>query len=336
MAITIKDVARETNLSISTISKYMNGGNVKEENRIKIEEAINKLGFVPNDVARGLRTFRTYTVGLLMGGASSQHTATIISEAQRILKSKGYSLAFIPLDPTERDTAPHQMKKYIDYLVNRGVDGLIVTYTKRREDFFQSTREKNIPVVLLEERSTKYDSVMVDCTGSSYEIVEYLINKGHRKIGVIAGQKGKLTADERCVGYKRVMEDYGIPIREDYIIEGDFTAISGYEAMKKLWSMKDRPTAVFATNYEICLGAMEAIRDMGIRIPEELSFAAFDDFNLSIIIRPHLTAVRQPVKEIAKEACELLCRRMNGDYKDFPKMIRLKAECFYRDSVRDL
>lgn len=338
MAITIKDVARETNLAISTISKFINGGNVREANRKKIEAAIAKLGFVPNDAARGLRTFRTYTVGMIMGGASNQHTASIISETEKILRSRGYSLTFIPLGIREESMEPYRLKEYVDYLTDRGVDGLFVTPMKNEIDFLKSAREQRIPVVMIEEKAirSEADGVLADCAGGAYEIVEHLVKNGHKKIGIITGPRGKLTADERRRGYLRVMEDYGLPLREDYIIEGDFTGKSGYEGMKKLWSLEDRPTAVFATNYDVCLGMLEAVRNMGIRVPEELSLVTFDDFDLSVIVQPRLTAVRQPVLQMAETACELLCRRMNGDMNDFPRTVRLKTECIYRDSVMDL
>lgn len=337
MAVTIKDVAKETNLAISTISKYINGGNVREINRKKIEEAIDRLGFVPNDAARGLRTFRTYTVGMLMGGASNQHTAAIISETQKLLRDKGYSLTFIPLGTGEENNS-YRLKEYVDYLIDRGVDGLLITPMKNNVDFLKSAGEQNVPVVMIEERGIKdkADGVMVDCTGGAYELVEHLVKNGHQKIGIITGPKGKLTSDERLEGYMRVMEDYGLPVYKEYIVEGDYSAASGYESIKKLWSLEKKPTAVFAANYDTCLGALEAVRNLGICIPQELSFVTFDDFDLSVVIRPHLTAMRQPVARIAETACDLLYRRMNGDFTDFPRTIRLKPECFYRDSVLDL
>lgn len=338
MAVTIKDVAKETNLAISTISKFINGGNVREANRKKIEEAIDRLGFVPNDAARGLRTFRTYTVGMIMGGASNQHTAALISETQKLLRNRGYSLTFIPLGMAEEDINTYRLKEYVDYLIDRGVDGLLITPMKRNIDFLKNAREQKIPVVMMEERGIEgeADGVMVDCTGGSYEVVEHLIKNGHRKIGIVTGPRGKLTADERRTGYIRAMEDYGLPIYKEYMIEGDYTALSGYRSIEQLWSLNERPTAFFATNYDTCLGALEAIREFGIRIPEDLSFVTFDDFDLAAVIRPHLTAVRQPIAKIAEMACELLYRRMNGDTADFPRTIRLKPECFYRDSVLDL
>lgn len=340
MAVTIKDVAKETNLAISTISKYINGGNVREKNRKKIQMAIEKLGFVPNDAARGLRTFRTYMVGLITGGGTNQHTATIISETEKQLRNLGYSLTSISLGPLGQESDENKIKQYVDYLIDRGVDGLIIAPLKKDIDYLESARLRNIPVVLIEERevvgNTNIYSVLADCAGGAYEIVEHLVKKGHKKIGIIKGPSYKLTAMERWTGYKRVMEDYGIPIRKEYMVEGDYTYKGGYNGILKLCSLKDRPTAVFATNYDTCLGALEAIRNLGMKIPEDISLVTFDDYDLSVVLRPHLTAVRQPLAKMAETASRLLYKRMNGEDTVFPTIVRLKTECFFRDSVKDL
>lgn len=340
MAVTIKDVAKETNLAISTISKYINGGKVREKNRKKIETAIEKLGFVPNDAARGLRTFRTYTVGLITGGGTNQHTATLISETEKQLRNRGYSMTSISLGPVGQEEDGDRIKQYVDYLVDRGVDGLIIAPLKKDIDYLKNARLRGIPVVLIEERRVLENkniySVLVDCTGGAYEIVEHLVKMGHSKIGIIKGPSYKLTAEERCTGYKRVMEDYGIPLRKEYMIDGDYTYQAGYEGILKLCSLEDRPTAVFTTNYDTCLGALEAIRKVGLKIPDDISLVTFDDYDLSVVIRPHLTAVRQPLAQMAEVASWMLYRRMNGEELSSPMMIRLKPQCFYRDSVKDL
>lgn len=159
---------------------------------------------------------------------------------------------------------------------------------------------------------------------------------GHQKIALVTGSPASYTACERKKGYLRALEDYDIPVNPDYIIAENYANDFGYQAMQKLWNLPERPTAVFSANYTLCLGIYEAIYSLGIRIPEDLSVVSFDDFELSILLSPQLTAVRQPLADLAEQACDLLLRRMNGDYCDFPRTIRLKPECIYRDSVRNL
>ncbi len=331
MGVTIKDVARETNLAISTISKYLNGGKVRKKNQKVIEDAIRKLNYTPNGMARGLRSSRTYRVGLIMGNNTNAHSSTLLKEIENRMRERGYFLIFLNNDYC----VPRQTEEYVDFLVENGVDGMIITTIGKDLDYIRRAREADIPVVIMEECHTAVDTdcVQVDCTGGAYEVIEHLIKAGHRRIAAINGMDESQTAIERKKGYLRVMEDYGIPVNEDYMIQGDYKSESGYLGMKELWQRKERPTAVFAANYNTCIGVMEAVYELGIKVPEELSIVCFDDFELSVMVRPKLTAVCQPLTEMADAACELLIRRMNGDYDDYPRRIRLKPECIYRDSV---
>lgn len=333
MGATIKDVAKETNLAISTISKYMNGGQVREKNRELIEAAIRKLNYSPNNTARGLRTSKTYRVGLMTGTANSPHTAAILNAIEQKMRDLGYSLMFVSGELSEQRT-----KEYVDHMVENGVDGMIITAIGMNMEDLQSANEKKIPIISIEECNDvqKSDCVRVDCAGGAYEIVEYLIEMGHKKIAIINGPESRLTAQERKRGYQRVLEDYAFELDPRYMIQGNFESKSGNEGIRKLWALEDRPTAVFVTSYDMCIGAMEAVYDLGISVPDELSIVTFDDFELSVMVNPKLTAVRQPLKELADAACELLVRRMNDDYSDAPRQIRLKPECIYRNSVAQL
>lgn len=330
---TIKDVARETNLAISTISKYMNGGKVRKKNQELIEAAVKKLNYVPNSTARWLRTSRTYRVGVIAGIVNSPHTSAILNEIEKNLRDRGYSVSFFSFDENLDTT-----REYMEYMLSNGVDGMLVTIPGNKEGPLFFPKDLDIPVVFIEENSgmVQGDCVQTSCTQGAYEITEHLINNGHSRIAVIEGHENSLTALERMRGYYRAMEDYGISVRQEYIVNGNYSYQGGYSGIHQLWSLNEKPTAVFSTNYDMSMGAMGAICDLGIRIPEELSFVVFDDFELSVMVRPKLTSVKQPIIELVNAACELLIRRMNGDNRDYPKRIRLKPSCIYRDSVRNL
>lgn len=330
---TIKDVARETHLAISTISKYMNGGSVREKNREKIEEAIRRLNYVPNSSARGLRTRKTYRVGVITGAVENPHTSAILSEVEKKLREKGYTMLFFSYDGSIKKAG-----QYIEYMIEMGMDGLLLTIPQSKAKHLTLPQNMQIPVVSMEENTIflEGDCVQTSCTVGAYEIVEHLIRRGHRKIALIKGKEASMTAEERITGYYRVMEDYGIPVQKEFIVCGNYTYGGGCQAIKKLWGLHEKPTAVFISNYDMSMGAMEAVRDLEIRIPEELSIVTFDDFELSVLVRPKLTSVRQPLVKLADSACDLLIRRMNGDYSNYPQRIRLKPECIYRDSVRGI
>ena len=144
------------------------------------------------------------------------------------------------------------------------------------------------------------DRVQTDCASVSYQIVEELIQNGHQKIGIICGSRYSTTAKERLNGYLRVMEDYEIPLRKEYLIEGNYDYASGYEGIHKIRQLPDPPTAVFITNYHMSVGALTAVNQMKIRVPDDLSLAAFDDMELCSIVRPGLTAVRKGPRRLLR------------------------------------
>ena len=334
MVVTIKDVAKETNLAISTISKYMNGGNVRSKNKKIIDEAIQKLGYRPNDNARGLRNAKTYTVGVLIDSLGSQYFSKVTQIVEKFLKKEGYSV----LVCCHKDDA-RKAREAIEFLVAKQVDGIIIEALESDEDYTAPLRYHNIPVVAI-DRALKYgqfDRVMSNSTLGSYQATEYLIQQGHKKIAIISGTSidntGLLAGKERLTGYLRAMEDYELEVQKEYVVEGNFKFESGYKCMQKLWNLKKRPSAVFISNYNMCLGAMAALNDMKIAIPEELSLVTFDDLEFSVISNPMLTAIKQPMEEIAEKAVELVLRRIDGDYADYPKNLKLPTELVVRDSV---
>ena len=338
-SITIKDVAAETNLAISTISKYMNGGNVREKNRIIIEEAVKRLGYQPNKAARGLRNAKTYTVGLVINYAGSEFFSKMATYIEHALQQQGYSLIL----------AGHQgdakkLEEDVRFLIEEQVDGCIVAALEGKGGFLRPLDEAGIPVLLLDgmncSKEAHYDSVMSNGAKGAYDAVEHLINKGHKDIAVIAGSdrksKGIIAGNDRLRGYERAFEDYGLELNERFVLGGDFRYQSGYEEMHKLWKQKEKPTALFVINYNMALGSMAAIHELGINIPEELSFVMFDDMEFPVLNKPRLTAVRQQIEAIAEQATSILMRRMKGDWTGYPQQVRMPTEFNERDSVKDL
>lgn len=337
MAITIKDVAKETNLAISTISKYMNGGNVRIENREVIEEAIRKLGYRPNRAAQGLRSSKTYMVGLVVESMENQFFSLVTEHIERALKAKGYSLLIC----CHRDRI-EKAKKSVDFLTEKQVDGIIIVAVSGEIDYMESARGKDIPVVVLDRipRGLYYDSVSSNSATGMYCGVEYLVRMGHRNIGIITGtvfgNPCIENGNERLAGYLRVLEDYCLPINNANIKKGDFSFESGYRGLNELMTSKEPPTAIVTSNYNMTLGAVTAIHNLKLKIPEDISFVAFDDLEFSVITNPNLTSIRQPVEEIAWKSVELLLRRIGGDYMGFPQNIKLPTTFHERESVRSL
>ncbi|MDO5423086.1 MAG: LacI family DNA-binding transcriptional regulator [Eubacteriales bacterium] len=330
MAVTIKDVAREAGVAISTVSRYINGAPVKPENEKAIEAAIKQLKFSPNRSARGLKNLRTYTVGVVMQQVDTVYSAKLAVSIEKYLNAMGCAMVLCC-----HEGSVESAREYVEFLTEQMVDGILLCSVPLEEDFLGAAVEAGIPIVGLEDRieDCRMDVVRVDGVTSSYELVEGMVRKGHRKIAIINGAKRWTAARERLRGYLRVLEDYEIPVREEWILDGDFREASGYEGMKRLWEQEERPTAVFAANYYICVGVMRAVQELRIRVPEELSVVSFDDHILSVMVEPKLTAVEQPLEQVAAEACRLLQERIEKKETGKPRTVRLKARVIPRDSV---
>ena len=328
---TMKDVAKKTGLSIATISKYINGGNVLEENRELIEDAIKELGFEVNEMARGLKTNKTMTIGLLIPSLENIFFTSIVSHIESVLIKNGYST--IICDYKEDKNLE---KQKLEFLIKKMVDGIITMPMGNDSEAINSVINRKIPVVLIDRalKGVECDTVLVDNLNASYNAVEQLIMMGHKRIGIICGPEDIYTAQERLKGYERVYEDYAMSIDPQLIKKGDYKVESGYEFLIELTKMQEPPTAVFVTNYEMTLGAIMAINEYDVKIPDDISFIGFDNLQLAKIVKPPLSIVVQPVAQIGEIAANTILKRLKGDNSNYPAMVRLKTELALNGSVK--
>lgn len=333
MAATIKDVAKYTGLSIATISKYINGGNVLEENKKLIDEAIKALDFKVNEIARGLKTNRTMTIGVLIPDFNNIFFTTIVSNIENVLIQNGYSTILCDY----KNNIELEKEKF-SFLVNKQVDGVIIIPQGDIAGYIREQLKKNIPLVLVDRalEGVECDTILVDNMNASYNAVEHLITKGHRNIGIIRGPDYIFTSIERLKGYIRVHEDYSMKIDESLVKKGNNDVESGYACLNELLDLKVPPTAVYVTNYEMTLGAIMALNERNVRVPDELSIVGFDNLHLAGIVKPSLTIVVQPMEQIGEVAANTMLRRLRGDMSNYPSMVRLKTELMINQSVKDL
>lgn len=336
MAVTIIDVAKKAGVSISTVSKFLNGGKVRETNRIRIGDAIRELDYHPNKAAQGLKTDRTFQVGLMISSLSNAYISELTEEYINYSRQIGYHIIIT----THHDDIKRAAQS-VTFLLNQQVDGIIYLPILSSEAYMEDARSLHLPMVAIDRPDViPGDMVGSNSASGSYDAVEYLIRNGHRKIGIITGTNthtlGMLLARDRLTGYLRVLQDYRIPVKESFIQDGSFTFKSGYQAMNKLWQQEDRPTAVYVSNYNMAVGAIAALNNMKVSIPEDLSFVMFDDFLFSTLASPPLTAVRQPLASIVKGSFDLLLKRISGNYDSFPEIQKYPTQLIIRESVRSL
>ncbi len=330
MAATIKDVAKHADVGIATVSKYLNGGKVLGKNSIRIDEAIVALNYKINSLARSLKTSKTMTVGVLLPSLENIFSTSIVSKIENILQEAGYSTLICDF---QEDIILE--KKKLVFLGDRQIDGMIYMPLKGCVEGLKQLQGNGIPVVLIDRaiKNCECDTVLIDNLNASYEAVEHLIIMGHRRIGIINGPDTIFTAEERMRGYYRVHEDYRISVDQKLIVCGDYRMDIAYEQAMKMLSAKNSPTALYVTNYEMTLGALMAINDLNLKIPEDLSFIGFDNLALANIFKPPLTIVVQPTSEIVETAARLLLKRMKGNQDGFPELIRMKTRLIKKNTV---
>ena len=246
MAATIKDIAKETGLGLATISSYLNGGNVREKNRQKIEAAIEELHFEVNEVARGLKTNKTKMVGIIIPELNNIFCAEIITEVEDILRAHGYATMIC-----DCRTDAKREEEAVDFLNKRRVDGLILMPSSSSGKYLRTFMSKSKPVILLDRKfqDLECDSVLVDNSGAAKDAVRRLIQAGHEKIGIIAGPEDLFTAEERLAGYREGLKEAGIKQQESLVIRKSYTIAGGAAGMQALIEQNPDMTAVLAANY---------------------------------------------------------------------------------------
>ena len=333
MASTMKDLSRETGLGLATISKYFNGGNVREKNRVLIEAAVKKLHYVPNEVARSLKTQQTRVIGVIIPELSNAFITSIISSMEDILRKHDYAVIVC-----DCRSDPKREKEAVEFLLHRRVDGLINMATDPTGAHLKAALNANIPVLLVdrlvESLRGKTSAVVIDNVHAAGQAVRKLTDLGHRQIGLVLGSPNLYTTNQRLTGYLNALKDAGITPSDDYIRYGDYTMDGGYQAVQDLLKLKSRPTALFVTNFEMTLGAMLALQHNNIRVPEDLSVIGFDKLELFGEIFPDLTLIRQPQLSIGREAANLMLDLLAGHDGISHRIVTLSTELTEGRSVR--
>ncbi len=339
MPATIKDIKEETGLSLATISKYLNGGNVLPKNREMIEAAVKKLHYEVNEIARGLVTNSTRTIGVSVFDVTDMFCSLILHQIGIELGELGYGLLIV-----DASNDPERERSNIRFLVNKKVDGILCLPASTNSSVLESAFNAEIPVVLVDRqfRDRSLDGVTINNREAAAKAVNYLIKKGHKKIAVICGNE-ESTSRERFRGYRDAMEDADLEIPKEYILnDGTATTAYGYEAMQKLLKVKDRPTAVLCTNYGINLGVIMALNEAQVNYPEDISVVGFDNLLLSNVLKTRLTVVEQPMERFGQKGVEILMQRIRekkenkGVNDDGHINVILSTHMYEGESVRDL
>lgn len=334
MTVTIYDVAREAGVSMATVSRVVNNNpNVKPQTRKKVFEAIERLGYRPNAVARGLASKRTTTVGVVIPDISNSIFSEVARGIEDIANMYHYNIILCNSDKRKEKEI-----RVINTLLEKQVDGLLFMGGAVTEDHLQAFQTSQVPIVLCgtSDEHNSMPSVDIDHQAAAYDSVKLLIDNGHRKIGMISGTlQDPANGFARYQGYKQALEEAGIPFSENLVRIGNYKYESGYEVMKYFLELADRPTAIFAATDEMAIGAIHAIQDYGLRVPEDISVISVDNIRMASMVRPELTTVAQPMYDIGAVSMRLLTKLMKKEPVDLEKVV-LPHEIIHRKSVAQL
>jgi LacI family transcriptional regulator len=329
--LTILDVAREAGVSFGTVSRVLNEDkHVREETRERVQRAIGRLGFVANRHARILAGGKSGTVGVLVPDLGTEYIGEIMRGADAELALGGYGII---LYTTHRNAK--REAEYVAVCLQGMVDGLLLVLPRNPSDFVGSLIRRKFPFVFIDHQGFGKDSASVSAANwqGAYEATEYLIGLGHRRIGFITGWADLKAAQDRLKGYQAALRTNHISEDPGFIYEGTFSQPDGCQAGLKFLGLKNPPTAVFASNDMMAMGVMDAARERGLKVPDDLSVVGFDDIYLASQVRPAISTVRQPLEKMGRVAAQMLLEiiRNPGARKD---NLELPTELVVRDSCR--
>lgn len=323
MGVTVKDVARAAGVSTATVSRVVNDDpRISPKTRDRVLEAINRLDYKINNIARSLKTSRTYTIGFISPELTNDFFMGIAKGVEDELRKSGYNMIIC----NSNESAEEETDR-LKLLCQKCVDGIIIIPATGDGTHFGWLKDSDIPVVLADRLAENFetDAVLADNMNGSYSIVEYLIAEGNRRIGFIGGNMRLTPAAERYEGYRRALADYCIPYEEEIVKFGDFHVQGGYDLMKELINMEEPPTVVFISNHYMHIGATKYLMEHRDNVDSSFSIASFDDMELSSILGFCKIRASQPIMDIGSKAAQMLLSRINRDTVEPPRIFRLKA-----------
>lgn len=329
MTVTLADIARVAQVSVSTVSRVLSNQNypIKAENRQRILKLAEEMGYKPNLVARSLQSNRSHLVGVIVDRMQSPFAAATVQGIQDGLRNAGYSIS---IAYSNRDQA--LATEAINSFYSRQVDGIVIlnSWLHTYNDAILSLQDR--PFVFV---NRVFGNCLSNCVGpgdhyGAQLATQHLINLGHRRIGFIGGMKDWIEAQNRLSGYWDALLKHSLPVDEALIKYGDWGVDSGHQAAQALLALEDKPTAIFAANDIMALGAMYAIQGAALKIPADVAIVGYDDRDFAAWIRPALTTVRMPSYEMGQAAARLLLEQIGGE--ELEDATQIPGELIIRES----
>jgi len=335
MAVTIKDVSKDAKVSIKTVSRVINNeANVAEETKKRVLLSVDKLGFRPNKSAQSLRSKRSFIIALLYDNPNKSYLADIQSGIFKACKLTGYNLVVQECDYK----SPELNDTILEFVEDLKIDGLILTPPlSDMDDFLQDLDKHQIDYAVIAPSTKKTESLYVSSNDyeAAYKLTSEIIKHGHKDIGFIKGHPKHSASNLRFNGFIDAIKIHGFDVNDAWIKQGNFSFKSGFDAGVEIFHSDRIPTAIFASNDSMAAGIMKSAHMKGLKIPDDVSLAGFDDSPIADEIWPALTTVKQPVEKMAHHAAKILMAKFNG-LEEANQSKEFKSELIIRESLRSL
>ena len=330
MTPTIRDVAQQAGVAPITVSRVINNsGYVSQDARMRVEAAIAGLNYVPNTLARSLRFKKTRVLALVLTDITNPFWTTVARGVEDVANAHGFNVI---LCNTDEDEA--KQNDYLQVLLQKRVDGFLFVPARSTAESVRLIREQNVPVVVLDRQipDVAVDVVRGDSEGGAYQLIRHLLTLGHRRIAVLSGPEAISTATDRVAGYRRAMADAGQPAGAEMVFHGGYSQEGGYHMALQALAAAPRPSAFFASNNFIAIGAFRALQEAGLRVPEDVAIVSFDDAPNWFLMKPFLTVASQRAYQMGQCATELLLERLSLHCTAEPRDIVLPVDIVIRQS----
>ncbi|MGE5603636.1 MAG: LacI family DNA-binding transcriptional regulator [Nitrososphaerales archaeon] len=327
---TINDVAKRAGVSPVTVSRVLNGApNVNAATRERVNRAIAELGYVPNIVARSLRSRRTRSLALILPDITNPFWPTVARGVEDAAQKGGYSVLLCNSDENADKQA-----RYLEVVASQQVDGVIIAPCDSDPSKLAILRDRGVATVVIDRRIDDWDvdTVRGDSVGGAHALVRHLVKLGHTRIAMLSGPAETSTSQDRVAGYEAALMHAGLPVDSRLLRYGEFREASGREMMQSLLADCPVITAVFAANNAIAVGALEALGERGIRVPQDMALVCFDDLSPASQLFPFLTVAEQPAYEMGLEAARLLLSALAAGAPLAPRHVMLPCRLIVRHS----
>jgi LacI family transcriptional regulator len=328
--VTIRDVAKLAGVSPITVSRVINNSQgVNRLTRERVQRAVEGLHYVPNTLAKSLRSKKTHTMALVVSDITNPFWTTIARGVEDTAAKNGFHVILCNTDEN-----PEKEANYINILLQRRVDGIIIAPTTNDKRRLSALTRQKVPCVLIDRQVNgfKADVVRSNNLEGARQLTRHLLTLGHRRIAMLSGPTWVSTAEERVRGYCQALQEQGVPDEEHLITRSDYKQEGGYLSVKELLTTVPRPTAIIAANNFMAIGALQALRDAGLRVPEDIALVCFDDIPQASLIYPFLTVSNQCAYEMGTTSAQLLMERLKDKKNRRRREIELETTLIIRKS----